>query len=54
MPSCITHPDLADGTKGSFFNTYDIPLNYIGPQHRSVTVVHVVVLRGECGAYVGG
>lgn len=43
----IPQPDLADGNKGSFFTTYDIPPNYTGPQHRSVTVDHVVVLRGR-------
>ncbi|ODM21919.1 hypothetical protein SI65_02763 [Aspergillus cristatus] len=42
----IATPDLTHGTTGSFFTTYDIPPNYIGPQHRSATVGHVVVLRG--------
>lgn len=43
----ISPPGLEDGNKGSFFTTYDIPPNYTGPQHRSVTIDHVVVTKGR-------
>lgn len=35
-----------DGPKTSFI-TYDIPPHYSGPLHRSVSLDHVVVLRGS-------
>ncbi|EYE98841.1 cupin domain-containing protein [Aspergillus ruber CBS 135680] len=43
----ISPPDLDDGNKGSFFTTYDIPPSYTGPQHRSVTIDHVIVTKGR-------
>jgi quercetin dioxygenase-like cupin family protein len=39
--------DPADATKGSFFNTYDLPPNYNGPMHRKITLDYIVVLQGE-------
>ncbi|KAJ5501633.1 hypothetical protein LT330_000851 [Penicillium expansum] len=40
-------PDPAGANKGSFFNTYDLPPNYNGPMHRTVTLDYIVVLEGE-------
>lgn len=41
--------DISTGSTGSFFTAYDIPPNFDGPLHRTVTLDYVLVLKGTVG-----